>query len=98
MSTAWGMYEIIAVIIVSNIAVLWALRAVFLGLTNTIEEFTEQVKQIDLSSNFEMTADAMEVQLQAQKQGQIFEFLKSLVQPQIQVSEIQPRDEKGQFT
>ena len=45
-----------------------------------------------------MTADAMEVQLQAQKQGQIFEFLKSLVQPQIQVSEIQPRDEKGQFS
>ena len=92
------MYEVIAVIIISNIAVLLALRAYFTRLSDAIEQFTEQVKQIDLSSNFEMTADAMEVQLQAQKQGQIFEFLKSLVQPQIQVSEIQSRDEKGQFS
>jgi len=38
----------------------------------------------------------MEMQMQAAKQAQIFDFLRSIVQPNISVKEVE-RDETGKF-
>jgi hypothetical protein len=62
-----------------------------------IDEFIEQVSKIDMSQSFEMNADAMEMQMQAAKQAQIFDFLRSVVQPNISVQEVS-RSEDGKFS
>ena len=88
----------IGTIITANVVVCLALRRFSIQILQKIDEFIEQVQQIDLTPNFEMNGEAMEAQIQAQKQAQIFEFLKSLVQPQIQVNEITNRGDDGKFT
>ena len=88
----------IGTIIASNVVVCLVLRKFSMEILLKIDDFLQAVKEIDLTPNFEMNGEAMEAQIQAQKQAQIFEFLKSLVQPQISVSEIQSRGKDGQFT
>jgi hypothetical protein len=78
----------------SNIA---ALFYVYKKLSSKIEDFIEAVESLDLSGGVELNADAMEMQMQAAKQAQIFDFLRSVVQPNIQVSEIQQKDASGKF-
>jgi hypothetical protein len=96
--TVWGMLEtIIGSVIAGNVLVCLLLRHYATNILLKIDEFILEIKNIDLTSSFEMNGEAMEAQIQAQKQAQIFEFLKSLVQPQISVSEIQKRDDSGKF-
>ena len=68
------------------------------ALVAKIEEFIEQVSAIDMSQNVEMGQEAIEMQMQAQKQAQIMEFLKSFIQPKINVTEVRGRDESGKFS
>jgi hypothetical protein len=99
MGTVWGMLEtIIGSVIAVNVLVCLLLRHYATNILQKIDEFLLEVRNIDLTSSFEMNGEAMEAQIQAQKQAQIFEFLKSLVQPQISVSEIQKRDDSGKFS
>lgn len=65
-------------------------------LTAKIEEFIEQVGNISFNPSMELGAEAMEMQMQAAKQAQIFDFLRSIVQPNISVKEVE-RDEAGKF-
>jgi hypothetical protein len=69
-----------------------------MALVAKIEEFIEQVSAIDMSQNVELGQEAMEIQMQAQKQAQIMEFLKSFIQPKINVTEVRGRDEAGKFS
>ena len=86
---------------IANIALLLGLfayvRVIFNGLLHKNDELVETLMQIDISPQMELNAEAMEVQMQAQKQAQIFDFLRSIVQPSIQVKEVKPKDEKGRF-
>lgn len=92
----WGVaiLESVLALTVFNIA---ALFHVYKRLNQKLEEFIEAVQSIDLSRSVEMSADAMEVQMQAAKQAQIFDFLRSVVQPNISVSEVTPRGIDGKF-
>lgn len=73
-------------------------RHFHMALVAKIEEFIEQVSAIDMSQTVEMGQEAMEIQMQAQKQAQIMEFLKSFIQPKINVTEVRGRDESGKFS
>ena len=75
-----------------------AQRHFHMALVAKIEEFIEQVSAIDMSQSVEMGQEAFEMQMQAQKQAQIMEFLKSFVQPKINVTEVRGRDESGKFS
>ena len=74
-----------------------ALFYVYKKLSSKIEDFIEAVESLDLSGGVELNAEAMEMQMQAAKQAQIFDFLRSVVQPNIQVNEIQKKDASGKF-
>jgi len=67
------------------------------ALVEKIDEFIEQVSAIDMSQSIEMGSEAMEMQMQAAKQAQLLEFIKSFVQPKIVATEI-TRDEAGKFS
>jgi len=67
------------------------------ALVEKIDEFIEQVSSIDMSQSIEMGSEAMEMQMQAAKQAQLLEFVKSFIQPKIVATEI-TRDEAGKFS
>lgn len=73
------------------------IRVVFNKLLQKNDELFDDLMNLDISPQLEMSAEAMEVQVQAQKQAQIFDFLRSIVQPSIQVNEIKAKDDKGRF-
>jgi len=84
-------------LIFGQICTLFAIWKAYEKLNDTILQFIEEVGSIDITPSMEINAEAMEMQMQAAKQAQIFEFIKSFVQPNISVQEITQRDEKGRI-
>lgn len=84
-------------LIFGQLCTLYAIWKAHQKLDERILQFIEEVGEIDITPNMEMSADAMQMQLQAAKQAQIFDFIKSFVQPNISVQEITQRDEKGRI-
>ena len=75
-----------------------AQRHFHMALVEKIDGFIEQVSAIDMTQSVEMGQEAMEMQIQAQKQAQIMEFLKSFITPKINVTEVRERDSTGKFS
>lgn len=84
-------------LIFGQICTLFAIWKAHQKLEERILQFIEEVGSIDITPSMEINAEAMEMQMQAAKQAQIFEFIKSFVQPNISVQEITQRDEKGRI-
>jgi len=82
----------------ATVLLVFTQRHFHMALVEKIEEFIEQVSAIDMSQSVEMGQEAMEMQIQAQKQAQIMEFLKSFVAPKLNVTEVRGRDETGKFS
>ena len=95
----WRMYVLETVIFfgILHLFALFQLKKLFL---TRIEEFIEQIGDLEMNfqaPSIEMSERAMEIQAQAQKTGAILDFFRSMMHPQISVSEVKARDESGKF-
>ena len=84
-------------LIFGQICTLYAIWKAHKKLDERILQFIEEVGEIDITPIMETNAEAMEMEMLAAKQAQIFDFINSFVQPNNRVQEITKSDDKGRI-